>query len=269
MSMDRQISLVKSYNEDRLVELQRIASPITAHFNIRFLTFRRLFPDGKIIHLSNDEKWLDRSFDNSYWQSTSSLKRIKTVEVDHQFTHVWDTNIEKADHVYQAMFDSNLWNGITLYDKRASYVDLWSFAADRQNTSALSFYANHMDIIKQFILYMHDQARHIIFPDNLNLEIETENTYSFDEEKAGIREKYLFEFSKYYYGPSANDYLTRSQFLCIYMLSCGQSVKEIACNLAVSPRTVESHLVQVKKKLGETCRSRLFEKAAYLLNMHK
>jgi ATP/maltotriose-dependent transcriptional regulator MalT len=148
-------------------------------------------------------------------------------------------------------------------------VDLWAFATDRNNSNAIDFYANHMDIIKQFILYMHEQARHILFPKDREITIKTDNHFECEHTENTDKNQILFEFSKYYYGKEQGQYLTRSQFLCVYLLSCGNSMKEIANKLTISSRTVECHLNAVKQKLGETCRSKLLERAKYLINMHK
>lgn len=260
---------VKQFNETHLDALQGISCALENNFNIKLLTFRRLFTNGKIIHLSNDHQWLDHSFEHSLWQSTSSLKRIQSIDIDTQYSHVWNHDPSMTDHVYQAMYEKNLWHGLTLYDKREDYVDLWAFATDRSNTMAMNFYTNHMDIIKQFILYMHDQARHILFPEGIDISIQTTNTFSCKTEDTEGSRPFLFDFNKYYYGEDQKSYLTRSQFLCVYLLSCGKSVKDIALELAISPRTVECHLNSVKQKLGESSRAGLLDKAKYLINMHR
>ena len=58
--------------------------------------------------------------------------------------------------------------------------------------------------------------------------------------------------------------LSKQQQKCLYFLSCGMTYKEIAQEMNLSPRTVESYMVTVKKKTGLTCRSKL---VSFFLNL--
>lgn len=82
MEKHKKILLVKEYNKTVLSDIQEIAAPLKNYYNISLLTFRRLYPNGDIIHIANHKKWLEFSFSHSFWQSTSSLKRIKSIDTD-------------------------------------------------------------------------------------------------------------------------------------------------------------------------------------------
>lgn len=161
--VNKKILELKNYNVSMLDDLNSLSQPIN-NYGIKFLTFRRVYDDGRLVHFANDKDWLLYSFDHQLWQSTSSLKRISKLNADEQFAHVWLPNAHLTDHVYDAMKRHNLWNGLTLYDKREDYVDLWAFATDQSNTEVMNLYVNELSVIKRFILYLHDKANSLFFP---------------------------------------------------------------------------------------------------------
>lgn len=64
------------------------------------------------------------------------------------------------------------------------------------------------------------------------------------------------------------EYLTKTQFSCLYHLARGKNIKMIAQLKGISPRTVENHLSQAKEKLNFSSNLQLinlFEKSIYSL----
>lgn len=57
------------------------------------------------------------------------------------------------------------------------------------------------------------------------------------------------------------DHLTQRQQECLYCLVYGMTIKEIATELGLSPRTVEHHIESIKYKYSCTSRSQLIAKA--------
>jgi len=68
------------------------------------------------------------------------------------------------------------------------------------------------------------------------------------------------EFRKYYLGCSyPSVYFTQREYECIVALVRGETVKEIAANLRLSPRTVEYYIKNMKNKLGCSTRAQLIK----------
>lgn len=63
-------------------------------------------------------------------------------------------------------------------------------------------------------------------------------------------------------------YLTKREAECFYLLSRFSTVKKIAQILALSPRTVESYINQIKTKMCILYKSELIEKAIELVSMN-
>ena len=264
----KEILDIKNYNLRIIKDLNNLSAPIE-NYGIKFLTFRRIYNDGKMLHFSNNSSWLDYSFNHYFWQSTSSIQRIKKVKIDNQYAHIW--NPSNTDHVYQAMYEHNLCNGLTIYDKRANYVDLWAFATDRNNTGVLDLYMNDLHIIKHFILYLHDKAYSLFFPKDAQLFIKTDKIIDLSKRQdiPLQQNKELFDIKRYYYDENHDNYLTRKEFSCLYLISNGKSYKEISKILNISIRTVETHVNSIKTKMGSHFKSNLLEDCIYLLNMYK
>tara|TARA_A100000171_G_scaffold43949_1_gene46346 strand:- start:4968 stop:5804 length:837 start_codon:yes stop_codon:yes gene_type:complete len=268
--INEQRFIVKSYNESILEELSNIAAPIQDALGVSLLTFRRLYTNGKIIHLSNHKEWLDSSFENSFWQSSSSLLRINQIAVNEQYAHIWKEDAHRQDPVYNAMFSHNMWNGLTLYDKRDDYVDLWSFATDRENHQVLDVYVNELRTIKQFILYLHDKGKPLFLPDNLDISISTENHFSTSNPAPEVEKREpLFKTEKYYLDSKFEKYLTRKEFLCLILVAEGKSTKDVSRALDLSHRTVDSHINSIKRKTDSHFKLDMLKKCEYLLNMYR
>ncbi len=63
---------------------------------------------------------------------------------------------------------------------------------------------------------------------------------------------------------STTDQLTQRQQECLYCLVTGMTIKQIATELGLSPRTVEHHIESIKNKLRCNSRSELIAKALKL-----
>jgi len=60
---------------------------------------------------------------------------------------------------------------------------------------------------------------------------------------------------RYYFNMEGLEfYLTRMEFMCLTLMSQGNSIKEVANKCSISPRTVESHVNSIKLKTGQTNR---------------
>lgn len=259
------ISTLREYNLSILPDLQEIGAPLYENYYLKFLTFRRLYTDGRIIHLSNHQKWLHEAIDNAYWQSNSSLQRINRMDVHKQHVHLWAEQAHQKDRVYGAMHDLDLWHGITLYDKTDTYVDLWAFATDRDNPQIRELYLNDMATVKRFMLYTFDRAHDLFFPTHLDISIPTQN--KFEIHAAAPEAKQGFDIRRYFI--NEREYLTPREFTYVYHLSKGLSCKQIAFKMGVSPRTVESYAQQLKGKIGTSHKATLLKKCAHLFSLYQ
>lgn len=268
--VNKKILELKNYNVSMLDDLNSLSQPIN-NYGIKFLTFRRVYDDGRLIHFANDKDWLLYSFDHQLWQSTSSLKRISKLNADEQFAHVWLPNAHLTDHVYDAMKRHNLWNGLTLYDKREDYVDLWAFATDQSNTEVMNLYVNELTVIKRFILYLHDKANSLFFPKDVDLSIKVSSEAEVKSAFMSENKNFVldsFGINKFYFDAERKNYLTKKEFFCLHLISKGLSFKEIARILNISPRTVESHINSIKLKTDANFKNDILHKCKYLINMY-
>lgn len=257
------VSTLRAYNLSILPDLQAIGAPLYEKYFLKFLTFRRLYTDGRIIHLSNHQGWLHHSIDHAYWQSGSSLQRINNIGVNKQYVHLWSEQAHLKDTVYAAMHHLNLWHGITLYDKTDKYVDLWAFATDRDNPQIRDLYMNEIATVKRFILYAFDRAHDLFFPAQ-DISIPTKNTFQILSPPPSSAQ--AFEIRRYFVDETR--YLTPREFEYVYLLSKGLTAKQMAVDMSVSPRTVESYGRQIKEKLGAPRRDILLKRCAHLISLY-
>ncbi len=163
--------------------------------------------------------------------------------------------------------------GITMYRKTREYKEGWSFGGARDEGELVNFLINNYDLLLKYILYFKSVAADIIDTSderkliNVNLiedkELQ-ENTYSqiIATFKEGLEKgKYLIE------SPKGQFFLTKREVDCLYYRSQGSSAKEIAREMDISHRTVESFINNIKIKSRMTNLSEIIKLSAAGLDL--
>ena len=91
-----------------------------------------------------------------------------------------------------------------------------------------------------------------------------ESTYIEILKNAGISSKELRILQSKLKAPSIPSILSKRQIECLFCLVKGMTIKEIAIELQLSPKTVEHYLTYIKFKLNCYSRSQLISKALKL-----
>jgi DNA-binding CsgD family transcriptional regulator len=168
------------------------------------------------------------------------------------------------------MFQHNLCHGITIYDKRNEYVDLWAFATERNNNGVYNLYVNKMFLIKKFILYFQEKAHSLLFPNTIDLKVSTKNQFKINKVSSYKHQEQIpFSPNRYYIDRDHNLYLTPAELHSVLHIAEGMSAKETAIALGVSPKTIESNIESIRLKTNSHSKSEYIQKCKYLINMNK
>ena len=127
-------------------------------------------------------------------------------------------------------------------------TDIFSMAADPDNKLILNKYINHAEEIRKFLLYFKQETKGLL--------LEAKH-YAIDYDCSIKQQKKIFPGDigiPNYNGFSSlfdiADALSDREFECLKLLSSAKSIKSIARKLKLSPRTVESYLINTKNKLN-------------------
>ncbi len=251
--------LTLEYNLSVFKDLNNICSPLEKTFGFNFLTYRKIFNNGKTFHLSNNNEWMLYATEHKYWTSTSSYERIIKAKQQQIILHPWGIRPPKDDLVYGSMYNLNIWNGITLYEKTSTGVVLWAFAADRSKEYANDFYLKNISLLYHFINYFKDKCSDIItHQENLLVPSIRRLTMCTQEEKQDFFNKTpIKNFHIEKNGKKIQ--IAKRETEIIFLLSHGKSMKQIANILSISTRTVKHYVEQAKIKLDCFSKTQLID----------
>ncbi|MEN8236489.1 MAG: helix-turn-helix transcriptional regulator [Pseudomonadota bacterium] len=173
--------------------------------------------------------------------------------------------MRKEDLLMKSLYEANIWHGFSIINTQTDGDEIFSFVTQRKNECITNFYINCLDVLNYFIVYFKSKAFDLIdTSDQKKLAVlrKTMTAQSFQiEDNFSERvqnfmndvhiDKFVIDTEM---GPK---HLSKREFDCLFKLSQGKSGKEIANELSISPRTVETHLNKIKCKTGLLLRSDL------------
>lgn len=239
-------------------DVKEITEPLKKYFNIDYFLYQR-----DVIDLKTNTKKLCSPLCNhsslleylilDYKHTEPSLYTLK--KKDYYFAHAHYPNQLKC-----LAQDCNIYNGFTRQSRISEDTWEWiSFATTSSDSSYFNFYLNNRDLLDKFIVYFKDKAKKIIANSIANAYVNHSKRvvqYYGDDELSTFpnsKENFLHEVSSKRISlldKSGKEILIpRAEMNCLSLLSRGRSTKEIAANLNISPRTVETNLSRSKLRL--------------------
>lgn len=131
---------------------------------------------------------------------------------------------------------------------------LESFFFDLHEINAHEYYINRFDLFENFIFYFKDKAQNLLqqvakeplitptkhLTNNKTLKLCSTNSIDLN---TNLPNQYFLTHDKQIYK------LSKREYQCLAQLAHGDKVKDIARKFAISPRTIDSHLANIKHKL--------------------
>jgi DNA-binding CsgD family transcriptional regulator len=240
--------------------IEKICEPLFSNFEITNFGYVKMYDDGSMLRLSTDHEWTKKYFMNGFYNDIDFYAMQKVPEGGIHKVLIYGTPI--GEH-YSALYDHNIWNIIVIYERQKNFGNVWFFAATREKTQIIDFYLNNMHILEHFILYFKEKTFNLIKNKKSERLISTKiNAFlePFNYEKNIKNFLNSMDFDRFYLeGEYKNIYFSKKEFECILHLSHGKTIKEIAKLVASSPKTVETHINNMKKKVSSQTSSKLID----------
>lgn len=247
------------FNKDFSPHLENISDILLKNLDIHFFEYTRLYKTGSRFYISNNQNWFEYFIANNF-QDDDDYNQILWGGIKRKYT-LW-TGLPDNE-VLSGYFKNNMWNGLIYSLKNnENYIDLFSFSSTIENKHVNNLYINNKDIIKKVVIIFKNEI-HKNLPlgdDKFLLKTHDRKNLSVDNTSL-ISSEMIDNFYKqtkvgrYYFNMEGLEfYLTRMEFMCLTLMSQGNSIKEVANKCSISPRTVESHVNSIKLKTGQTNR---------------
>ncbi len=242
------------YAESIAPLLSELCSPLFT-MNIKVFAYFRFFNNGKYLYLCNNLKWVEFCLQNVHSNEGTSLgKEIGRASKDDYHCFLWPT--VKSDYLLSALYDFNIWNGLSIFKQRDDSIELWGVAADRQTDNMQNFYIENIALLKDFTASFNLNAFEFIKPASASLAVykDFKPSNKLDEyDHAKINE--FIKATKINKKPiittKGEIFLSTKELECLNLLASGKNVKQIASYTFASERTIEKHFENIKRKIGE------------------
>lgn len=146
-------------------------------------------------------------------------------------------------------------NLMVIYHKYGDQIQ--NFFFDLHDEKAQEIFINHFDIFENFIFYFKDKARGLLDlasknPLRVSEELlNSEITVSKKDQTEILVHQNNHLIPKQYClrNNGINYYISTREYQCLSSIAHGGKIKDIAQTLNISPRTIDTHLISLKRKL--------------------
>ncbi len=238
-------------------DVKAICDPLLKSLNIKFFTYSRNYMNGESLMLTNYNGWLINHLKNGYlfpspipnaFKERIESFLIPTLNGPHK--RVIDDLINK----FHSM------PGIGLLYNKKQYFEIFCFCYKSDEIGFINNFLNNLDVLKKFALYFREKAEKLIkiaeknkilLPNHMR-GLDFTDLQSDDVLIANTSEfQHITKFDKICIeGNYGYVNLSQQESRSINFLIKGNSVKETAQLMLLSPRTIEGYLNTIKLKLG-------------------
>jgi DNA-binding CsgD family transcriptional regulator len=256
-----------AYFKNSVSSLKDDAKLLKSYLGISEFGYLKMFFDNRYFYLSSDPKMVDETIIN---QKDATIFYDKTSLVHNGYSVLlWPTvPTHYAMKFYQ---QHNHWNGITVLKKNEDSIEQFWFTSDINNNTAGHCYIRYHRLLIAFVQHWLENNRERLeldAPEQLATFVDGINFSNLD--KIGLDLEYeqerLKKFLKHIQSGGVNINtkigkvrITPRELECLSLLAKGNTGKEAANSLDISPRTIEGHINNIRSKLGFLCKSEIIK----------
>lgn len=204
-------------------------------FGFNYFQYLRCYADGSIGLLTNHTGLLENfdSFENS-------PVIFSSYDDAPSYWFLWDESLPEFP-VQMAREQFNFRHGLTYVRRSKNYYDMIAVAVANEQNHPGGFYLNKQSAILQFIRDFDKENKDL-------LTLMEQNPIALSEPHRDVNYKNLCLATGRI--PLGDTYITAQELACLRSLLQGDSHKQIAAELSISPRTVETYVKRMKMRTG-------------------
>ncbi|MBT4879962.1 MAG: helix-turn-helix transcriptional regulator [Alphaproteobacteria bacterium] len=249
------------YNCEINAQLVELCEPLFKNFGITVFSYIRFFEDGTHLQLCTNTDWLKFYLQKKFYDNESHYRNmLEKIPVDDSNFVLWETLPQSQ--LTSSLYESNIWNGLSIYKRYKNYAEAFYFSSTRDSHQIIDFFVNHQALLTQYSFYFKEKASDfIINPPNEVITVPAKmldfGNLCIPKHNSENRLSFFRDIEAHTPGVGAQ--LSCREHECISHISKGKTMKETACDMGLSPRTVEQYIVNVKKKFKCKTKSEVIE----------
>lgn len=232
-------------------ELKEICKPLEK-LGIFYFSHVHIDESGKFSALGLEPEFVKIYFEKEYYRFDIHMAQSRLME---QYV-LWDSieRVKESRELFNDFLSFSLGHTFTIQQQNGKGKDYYHFAGKLENNSINDNYLRNLDLLKKFILYYkekisaHKELQHGL---NIKFEIPLENSGYLTAHKPN---ESIWEFNnetkldRFYL--KDQQYITSRELECLYWLSLGKTLDQIAEILGITLRTVKAHIKNIKEKFN-------------------
>lgn len=231
---------------------RQLCEPVFNTTPINYIGFARFYPDGRRSYLVSDPSWGKVLLMNDYHLAGNEDTLLQGPDSSYYpwfLTNMFNLN-QKTRELYKECVAHNYGNGITLVQRGSAFVEFFHICATGGYDKVNEFLTSNVDKLWQVVLYLKEQIyRHKPIKQAYNTKYNYLTPILRDN---SLQEKNLlqsFPIRKFYLSGEFGDVaFTKREIDCLLLLFQNKTIDQQAFILKISPRTVETHLANIKQK---------------------
>lgn len=224
-------------------KVQEICNPFLKQQGLKYFQYLRCYSDGSFSLLTTETGFFDLM---------SALPRAPVIyssfteehESKHSYWFLWDEELP-AVPVQLVRERLKLFHGVTLVRRAKDYYDMIAFALPDAHRNIGSFYLNKYQVMEQFIQMFEKESQDLIRGITEQPIIVPAPYRDSNYHKICLKNGRIEITS-----PNGLVHITAQELTCLRLLLQGQTYKQIAAIMRVSPRTVETYIKRIKERSG-------------------
>ncbi len=246
----------KHYSRKIAGDVGEICEPLRGYGITHFLYSRLFFNDGSTYSLTNHWESYFHHCKMRYSVSPPVSEKIMSNKFFYLPGMTRDSGYNQASYDWINLFD--IGQPIYFIECQPNYLDFFIYGSTPDNAALINFYLNNIDMLEKFKFYFKDKANKLIAKSIKNkILLPKEMCSGFNikmnvDESVVNRQKFLKQLEVKNYivpGQHCDISLSSRELDVIKELANGCTLKEAGKSLELSPRTVETHLNNLKSKL--------------------
>lgn len=230
----------------------------------------RIFASGKLKAISGYPCFSEHYYLNTLKSQddfSSDCSFLETPDHSCQYQIVLPNQLNQ--HVSELLSQHQLQHLLTTSFRHPDHIDLVTFMHQGQLSQAIDDYLNHIDYLEQFSKLFLSEAHTLLCKDDSDLITLSPAVTEFFQQAFQRNHTRQIDASTNiaWQQWSQHHQITARERDCFKLLLRGFNTKQIAQKLSISPRTVESHTMNLRKKTQSASRSQLIDKFNYLIEL--
>lgn len=251
-----------NFNQQITDDVNKFMHPFFNNTGSSFFIYRRFIRGKGIVYICSQPEWVKFRQEKLRWEDCTFRNEAKSLEPGKASYYTWCDFPNPEDSLYTALYEKNIWKGISRYFYDEDSIEIIGLAGDRSSDLCAEKYLALMGQLEETFHQFKCFFEKDIFQRNKGTFVPYTDQSIWKDMKKPLNLKTKNENnSKVLLKDSDDNFaeITQREGQILRDICSGCTMKESAEIRKISLRTVEGHLKKIKLKTGFSSKSKLIQ----------